>query len=66
MSVKPNFEVTCPACGKKQYLHLPATGLIAYIAGVPIQRAFPDFSPQAREMVLTGICEDCWNELFKE
>lgn len=31
-----------------------------------IQDEFPQLTPAEREMLLSGICEDCWNILFKE
>lgn len=31
-----------------------------------IQDCFPYMSPSNKELLLSGICEDCWDEMFKE
>ena len=64
------LETVCPFCGKKQQLNLEGDraiaykqGKIAYEAGYMIQAAFPSFSPDEREFILTGICPECWNNM---
>jgi len=32
--------------------------------GELIQKAFPELSADDRELLLTGICSKCWNEIF--
>jgi hypothetical protein len=58
--------VSCPRCKKPQNLRLPIDGLRAYNNGALIQVAFPNLSVAFREMLLTGWCDDCWNEIFLE
>ena len=31
-----------------------------------IQDCFPYMSPSHRELLLSGICEKCWDEMYKE
>lgn len=31
-----------------------------------IQDIFPYLSPSAREILITGICPTCWNNMFNE
>ena len=64
------LETVCPFCGKKQQLNLKGDraiaykqGKVAYEAGYNIQTAFPTFSPDEREFILTGICNECWNDM---
>lgn len=59
---------TCPFCHKKQQLVFAGEkavkykqGKIAYGNGMRIQDAFPFLTPDERELIMTGICDDCWN-----
>ena len=72
-TVCPNqviLETICPWCGKKQKLVFNderaiayKQGKIAYEAGKQIQEAFPSFSPDEREFMMTGICPKCWESM---
>lgn len=62
------LETACPFCGKKHKLVLKGDkiaeykqGKVAYEAGYMIQAAFPSFTPDEREFILTGICDECWS-----
>lgn len=55
----------CPECGKKNYIEMSDEQYQKYTEGSDlIQRIFPEMSPAQREILITGICEDCWNKLF--
>ena len=55
----------CVKCGDVHILHLPAEGYRQFQAGVGIQFALPDVSEEDRELLLSGVCPDCWEELMK-
>lgn len=64
------LETVCPFCGKKQQLAFEGNraeeyrkGKVAYEAGYLIQAAFPSFSPDEREFLMTGICSECWDNM---
>lgn len=64
------LKTVCPFCGKKQQLILKDNraieykqGKVAYEAGYKIQDAFPSFTPDERELILTGICQKCWDNM---
>ena len=64
------LKTVCPFCGKKQQLSLKGDkaiaykqGKIAYEVGYNIQAAFPTFTPDEREFILTGICNECWDNM---
>lgn len=64
------LETACPFCGKKHKLILKGDkiveykqGKVAYEAGYMIQVAFPSFTPDEREFILTGICDKCWDSM---
>ena len=58
------FEIPCPFCGKISKLKVSTKvwrdGLNAYKNGALIQNAWPTLSPSDRELILTGICDECW------
>lgn len=56
----------CPFCKKTHEVEVNAKefddGMKLRAKGKPIQTAFPTFTPSQREMILTGICDECWDE----
>lgn len=56
----------CPLCGQQHAIEVSDMGLIAYNRGALIQDAFPDLTKEEREMLMTGICPECWIELFED
>ena len=64
------FVVVCPNCGK-EYNPCPkcvgsTSGYEAYKNDALIQNAFPELPPEERELLISGICNDCWNEMFSD
>ena len=60
------WTVTCPFCGESEILTLPLEGFLDWRNGTPVQEAFPDLSVDDRERLISGICPDCWDEMFKD
>lgn len=61
------YKAKCPICCKVSKLEVDDTALMAYKAGVDkIQHLFPDLKPEERELIQTGICNTCWNDMFPE
>lgn len=55
----------CPHCGKISTLEMTNEQYEQYVSGDSyIQNIFPNWSPATREMLITGICPDCWNKIF--
>lgn len=52
-------------CGEVQKVSLPLNSLKEWRSGVSIQLAWPEGSPEQREILLSGTCPSCWNELFE-
>lgn len=66
---KYKFEATCIFCLKKQepfyvtseewnYFHSDEMPLI--------QKAYPNLTSAQREIIRSGICNDCWEGMFEE
>ena len=66
MVIKHNMEVkcVCPVCGKVNYVEVDEESYNKYKNGELIQRALPDIDDDKREMLLSGICPDCWSKIF--
>lgn len=56
----------CPFCGKRQYVTVEQEDYAKYVGGEHAQEAFPYLTPAEREIIISGICEECWDNLFKE
>ena len=58
------INIECPFCGKEYKVSVPEEGYYRWVEGELIQRAMPDVAPEVREALISGICEDCWNNVF--
>lgn len=57
---------TCPMCGKEWHLDVDTHSYIMWKNRMClIQDAFPDMNPSERELLISGICNDCWQTVFK-
>jgi hypothetical protein len=54
----------CIHCGEHNTIVLSAQGLADWQGGMLIQDAFPELHRDKCEIILTGIHDDCWNEMF--
>ena len=63
---KVTFTRSCPFCGKQHSITVKqddfAAGARALCHGALVQDAFPSFSADEREMLITGICSKCWSK----
>jgi hypothetical protein len=67
--MKKNFHeicvVTyCPFCGKAHEIEVNEIDYLDWKDGMLAQEAFPYLSADEREMLISGICPDCWNGMF--
>jgi hypothetical protein len=58
---------TCPFCGKAHSITVDRneyySGMTARERGALMQNAFPNFTPSQREFIMTGICDECWDNM---
>lgn len=59
-------EITkvCPFCGKVNRIIVNAESYRMWQSGALIQRVFPMVSATEREILMSGICEDCQDDVF--
>lgn len=53
----------CPFCGKRQYVTVEQEDYNRYVDGELAQNAFPYLTPAEREIIISGICDECWNKM---
>lgn len=57
----------CPICNEASQIEVDAFSVMRWsVFGELIQNAFPDLSPDDRELIQTGTHPECWNTLFGE
>lgn len=57
------LEVRCPFCNKINYIVLGRIKLAQWQAGMNVQDAFPNTSKDDRELLVSGVCKACWDEM---
>lgn len=50
----------CPFCGKVSNVVVEVSDYKKWVGGEYVQNAFPYLNADQREILLTGICEDCF------
>lgn len=59
------YKAKCPICNNISAIKIDKHKFMLYNSGFgKIQDLFPDLSENERELILTGICNTCWNALF--
>ena len=61
-----NFTVVtyCPFCGRPNEIEVNKADFLRWKDGELAQVAFPYLSAEDREMLISGICPECWNGMF--
>jgi hypothetical protein len=60
------IATTCPECNKQSNITVTRKGYDKYIHGELIQRAFPELNANQKEMIKSGICQECWDIMFAD
>lgn len=55
---------TCPICKQNTMIAIPTETYDKWTTGMPIQKAWPEGSATDREVIITGICPKCQEEIF--
>ena len=63
---KISIEIRCPMCRQFHYVEVNEHDFYAWQSGELVQNAFPYLSAEEREMLISGICPDCWESMFGE
>lgn len=58
------ISIKCRCCGKEHILNVANDEYNAYMNGALVQNAFPTLPPEYRELLISGLCENCWDKVF--
>lgn len=62
---KVTVIITCPKCKTEHGIEMTHQQHREWQTGKKhIQNIFPNLSPDDREMLISGICSKCWDEIF--
>lgn len=62
---KITIKGTCPRCQRDWEVTVDEANYQSFKEdGMLAQRAFPELSPAERELLITGFCDDCWQDMF--
>lgn len=65
VEVKCVMRVMCVMCGTVHTLIVPAAGYKMWATGQrKIQHALPMLTPGERELLISGICPNCWDRMY--
>ena len=56
----------CPFCSEAHIVEVRKEDYDAWLNGELIQNAMPYLTPDDREILISGICPDCWEKMFGE
>ena len=54
----------CPICAKAREVEVNEQDYWDWEDGTLAQDAFPYLEPEEREVLISGICKECWQEMF--
>jgi hypothetical protein len=56
-----SIETFCPICNKRALVKVNRDAWILYKSGqILAQHAFPELTPSKRELLISGVCNDCF------
>jgi hypothetical protein len=58
------IHVPCRWCNTVHSIQIDPAEYIRWQKGELIQDAMPQLPPAARELLISGTCDDCWRKLF--
>jgi hypothetical protein len=58
--------IPCLGCGQSATFTMTEDQFNRYTAGEHVQRIFPDWPPEDREMLISGTCPPCWEEMWPD
>ena len=67
MNETVDVDIVCPCCGRVNTLTLNLNDFMDWkFEGKLVQDAFPYLDADERELLISGTCKRCWDEMFAE
>ena len=60
-----NRKYTCKFCGKEVTVQAEEEKFSRLDAGAHVQDVFPDLGVNYRELMISGICGECFDQIFE-
>jgi hypothetical protein len=60
------FDVPCSCCDAVYTFVVLPEAYESWQNGAFVQDAFPSMPREWREMLISGTCPSCWNEMFRD
>ena len=60
------IATTCPICHRVSHIEVDQFDYFAWRNGAYIQDVMSYLSPNQRELLISGTCEDCWKRAFED
>ena len=58
-------KIECPFCGREYMVKVSRKGWVDYTVNNKLaQDCFPELSPAERELLISGTCNQCWEDLY--
>lgn len=54
----------CPICGRGNFIEVNEMDYLDWSDGALAIEAFPYLEPAEREMLISGICPECWKKMW--
>jgi len=64
MQEKGTLSVACSVCTTRKEIEVDIEKFYAWQGGELIQNALPELTPGERELLISGICEKCFDEIL--
>lgn len=64
MAIMTTVITRCPFCGEEHTVEVRLEDYHAYRQGGLAQDCFPYLSAGEREMLISGVCPQCWDDMF--
>jgi len=61
---KTSIEIICRECGNQTSLTLSTSAINRWIDGEYVQNVFSDLDAATRELLVSGTCGTCWDEMW--
>jgi hypothetical protein len=58
------IQTACIECGDKHAISCTTEQYKRYVYGDYVQDIFPELDAGTRELLISGICNDCWDNIF--
>lgn len=59
-------EVLCVACGEMERIYVEPMDYIRWVGGIHAQDAFPYLDADERDALISNMCLDCIDEMYRD